>query len=110
MLEQLITSITHNPGIVTQLYRHRHNHLQALIILLDQLYGHQNTDQVTQVVEWVDSVREFEIDFLPTPQSNDPEAYFPHSCPIYDPIFPKLNAHRPSRVHQLTEHHEGIDS
>jgi len=104
----LITAISQSAEIINKWRIHRHQHLQALINPLTQMYGFHGLDQMTRVAEWLDTTWAYELGFLQPPNASDQEDYSPHSCPICDPSSPKDLANRPRVVQNLVEFRTGL--
>ena len=103
----LITAISQSPKIIDKWRLHRHQHIQALINPLTQMYGFHGPDQMTCVAEWLDTTCAYKLGFLQPPHASDQEDYFPHSCPICDPSSPKDLANRPREIQDLVEFRTG---
>ena len=103
----LITAISQSAEIINKWRIHRHQHLQALINPLTQMYGFHGSDQMTRVAELFDTTWAYELRFLQPPNVSDQEDYFPHSCPIYNPSNPKDLANRHREVQNLVKFRTG---
>ena len=103
----LITAISQSPEIIDKWRLHRHQHIQALINPLTQMYGFHGPDQMTRVAEWLDTTCAYKLGFLQPPHTSDQEDYFPHSCPICDASSPKDLANRPREIQNLVEFRTG---
>ena len=103
MPNALITTISQSPDIINKWRLHRHQHLQALINPLTQMYGLRGPDQMTCVAEWLDTTWVFKLGFFQPPLARDQDAYYLHSYPICDPSNPKDLAYRPREVQSLVE-------
>ena len=71
------------------------------------MYGFHGLDQMTRVMEWLDSTWAYELDFLQPANARNQEDYFPHSCLICDPSSPKDLTNRPREVQNLVEFRSG---